>query len=274
MTFPAWIDSIGGIRVERMEGPRPGGQAYLYLKLSTDTARVIWHTTEGSSVEGAVARLREQFSAPHFVIGPDRIVQMRPLWAQAATVRGDNSNAWQVEVVGFSKTTPWLPEAPTRRPFVALLRFFNDRLGVPLARPDGWKDDCSDIEGVWATEGNSRRRSGRATTFRGHVMHLEWPGNTHWDQGAIRWSDLLEEARDDMTDAERERLATALENSKKAVAIVNAVEDFLEGTPPPDTASIERKRTYKALVEAGSKPKPGAHDHDEKYVAKGTTITL
>lgn len=205
MTFPGWVDVIDGVRVERQEGRRPGGQAY--LRLVDSTRRVIWHTTEGSSVDGAVSTLRSNFSCPHFVVGPDRIVQMRPLWAEAATVRGDNSRAWQVEVVGFSKQGPWQHDAGTRRAVVALLRYFRDRLNVPLARPDGWRDDCSDIDGVWATEGNSRRRSNRAPGFAGHVMHLEWPENTHWDQGAVTWSPLLTEAgEDEMTNEERAKL--------------------------------------------------------------------
>lgn len=194
MSFPGWLSEINGVpRVERQEGRRPGGQAY--LKLVDGTRRVIWHTTEGSSVDGAVSTLRANFSCPHFVVGPGRVVQMRPLWAEAATVRGDNSRAWQVEVVGFSKQAPWMHDDATRRVVVALLSYFRDRLNVPLARPDGWRDDCADIDGIWASEGNSRRRSGRAPSFAGHVMHLDWPDNTHWDQGAVRWTPLLDEAR-------------------------------------------------------------------------------
>jgi len=260
VAFPGWVD-VPGFSVERNEGRRPGGQKFLTLLASTK--RVIWHTTEGSSVDGAVSTLKANFSCPHFVIGNGRIVQMRPLWAEAATVRGDNSRAWQVECVGFSKQQLWLPDEGTRRPMVALLKFFLRELDVPFTRPLGWKDDLSDIEGTLATEGNSRRVSNRAPGFVGHVMHLEWPENTHWDQGAIRWTTLLDSAGqgdDDMTDAEKAQLAKALDLALNSQAALSGVDDFLDGTPPPDTAREARKHMYRALRRAAAQPVPEPPD--------------
>lgn len=253
MTFPGWLDRIGSFNVSRQEGPRPGGQAY--LKLDTETKRVIWHTTEGSSVDGAVARLRENFSCPHFVIGEGQIAQMRPLWAEAATVRGDNSNAWQVEVVGFSQTAPWVPEDPSLQPMLALLGFFRDTFGVPLVRPDGWRDDCADIEGVWATLGNSRRVSGRAPRHVGHVMHLEWPENTHWDQGAVRWSHLFELVEDE--DVTMEQFQAGWQAHRSGV------------TRNPDWPE-HKKFGWNAREEAVENPKLEAHEH-VGYAAKSHT---
>lgn len=269
MTFPGWVDRIGPFDVERQEGRRPGGQAYLKLELGT--RRVIWHTTEGSSVDGAVATLRGNFSAPHFVVGPSRLVQMRPLWAEAATVRGDNSIAWQVEVVGFSQTKPWLPGPDTRKVIVELLGFFERRLSVPLKRPDGWLDDCSDITGTWATEGNSRRLSRRAPNFAGHVMHLEWPGNTHWDQGAITWARLFEEADMGLTDEQREKL--------------NKVYNFLTGLDEvldPDEAinAIGLGRRVGRAVKKAEADEPAPADGitvdaaDARYVRKGERVAI
>lgn len=247
MTFPGWIDQIGPFDVQRMEGPRPGGQAYLELNENT-TKRVIWHTTEGNTVVGAVARLREQFSAPHFVIGEGRIVQMRPLWAQAATVRGDNSRAWQVEVVEHSQTTLWMPQPGSLNPMVALLAFFRDELDVPLRRPDGWHDNGSDIKGVWATEGNSRRVSERALTFVGHVMHLEWPDNTHWDQGAINWTRIFEIVEEDMADERLDHLR-------------DGVRAFWSGVTLNPDWPLFKQFGYNLAERGEERPKTSAHTH-------------
>ena len=69
---------------------------------------------------------------------------------------------------------------------------------------------------------------------------------------------MTEKARRElgMTDAERARLNFAWENAKKAIAIANAVDDFIDGTPPPADSSVERRRAYRALTEAASRPAP------------------
>lgn len=247
MPFPGWVERIGDFDVSKQEGQRPNGQPYLELVPSTQ--RVIWHTTEGSTVDGAVGRLREQFSAPHFVIGENRIVQMRPLWAQAATVRGDNSRAWQVETVGFSKTALWLHTAPTLQPMIALLGFFLD-LGVPLERPTGWQDNGGDIKGVWATEGNSRRTSGRALDFVGHVTHLEWPENTHWDMGAFNWTRIFELVEADMEDPRFDKFVEGVRARRDGIPFSTAWPEY-------------KKFGYKLLDDAIEKPGPGTHAHPE-----------
>lgn len=262
MTFPAWIDRIEDFRVEKREGRRPGGQAY--LRLVNSTRQVIWHTTEGSSVDAAVETLRRNFSCPHFVIGPNRIVQMRPLWAQAATVRGDNSRSWQVEVVGFSKQGLWTPDEPTARAFAALLRFFRGRLDVPFRRPDGWRDDCRDIDGIWATTSNSRRRSRRAPGFAGHVMHLEWPENTHWDQGAIAWSRMFELAKGD-----EDMAVLTTEEQKQLRNFLNELADQLGA---PSARAAARRVAGAVVFTERDTPEPedgiSFSQADERYAVK------
>lgn len=164
---------------------------------------MVLHTTEGSTVDGAVAKLRSDFSAPHFVVGEDRIVQMRPLTAQAATLRDNggafhpNSVGWQVESVGFTKTTLYLLTPETLRPLVAVAAFALGELGVPLLRPDGWRDDLKDITTILATD-NTRRLSRKAVNFKGWVMHLEIPEQQdtwHHDAGAFDFATFFEMVR-------------------------------------------------------------------------------
>lgn len=214
MSF-AWVDQIGPYKVERMEGFRPGKQPYLQLV----TPRVVIdHSTEGDTVNSAVATLRANFSAPHFVPGEDRIVQMRPGWAQAATVHEHNDIAWQVECVGRASQSLHDLTPSTWRPLVALTRWFHEEHGVPYATVAGWRDDLSDITTILATD-NTRRRSRKALSHHGFLMHLDIPDQAptwHWDAGALMFAKLFQEAQeigDDMailTDEEQKQLRNFL----------------------------------------------------------------
>lgn len=185
-----WVDRIGEYNVEKKEGPRPGGQPY--IPLSNPKAFVL-HTTEGNSVDGAVATLRSRFSCPHFVVGENRIVQMRPLDGEGATLVNHNDIGWQVESVGHSSQSLHLLTPATLNPLIALGVFVTQELNVPLARPNQWKDNGSDIDGIWAAN-NSRRKSRTALGFRGWVGHLDVPDQDptwHWDPGAFNYTEFF-----------------------------------------------------------------------------------
>lgn len=192
MVTQGWINQIGAYRVEKKEGPRPGGAAY--LKLRPGTPAFCIHTTEGSTVDGAVSTIRSRFTAPHFVVGQNRIVQMRPLWAQGATVHDWNDRYIQVECVGFSKLAEHQLTPDTWKPLVALTRWLHEQLGIPLRRPDGWADQLP--AGTWANN-NTRRQSRIALTFKGLVGHIDIPDQDpswHWDPGSLDYSALIAEA--------------------------------------------------------------------------------
>jgi hypothetical protein len=97
-------------------------------------------------------------------------------------------------------------------------------------------------------------------------QHFDFAGNPT-DAKAMT-EKARRELGDKMTDVEKAQLAKALEYGKEAHSALNAVEDFLEGTPPPLESTRIRKRTYKALVEAASRPAPGAHVHTATTTAK------
>lgn len=184
-------------KVEKEVGPRSGGRPFLPL---VNPRAMVLHTTEGSTVDGGVATLRSEFFAPHFVVGEDRIVQMRPTTAQGATLRDNggafhpNSVGWQVESVGFAKQKLHLLTPGTLRPLVALAKFAFDELDVPLRRPDGWHDDLRDITTILADD-NTRRQSRTGATFKGWLMHLEIPDQQptwHWDAGAFDFTTFFE----------------------------------------------------------------------------------
>jgi hypothetical protein len=187
-----WVDQIGPYKVQKKEGPRPGGQPY--LKLNANPSFCV-HTTEGSTVEGAVATLRANFSAPHFVVGERTIVQMRPLWAQAATLVSHNERFIQVECVGRADLKEHQLTIGTWAPLVALTRYVNQKLGVPLKRPLGFSDQLP--PGTWAND-NPRRQSGKALQGRVVVGHIDVPDQSptwHWDPGSLDYSALFDQAK-------------------------------------------------------------------------------
>jgi hypothetical protein len=224
-----WVGKIGPYEVERMEGPRPGGQSY--LKLNANPSFCV-HTTEGSTVEGAVNTLRNNCSCPHFVVGEGRIVQMRPLWAQAATLVSHNERFIQVECVGRANLKEHQLTPGTWSPLVALTRFVNQELGVPLKRPLGFADQLP--PGTWAND-NPRRQSGKALQGRVVVGHIDVPDQSptwHWDPGSLDYSALFDQARPP-------RYGVAGKTFKKLGRALRRVRVLIEGGR--DSVTVKRK---------------------------------
>jgi hypothetical protein len=254
-----WLEAIGPFRVTKRESPRPGGQPYLPL---SDPRALIVHTTEGTSVDGAWNTLNQKGAAPHFIVGENRIVQMRPLSAQAATLVTDssagffaNSLGWQVECVGRSlgmvhKLTP-----PSWEPLVALARWFHEQKDVPLRRPAGWLDNCSDITTSLATN-NTRRQSRKALGFRGFLGHLDVPDQDptwHWDPGALNYSALFR--------AVEEEIDVAFGSD-----LIAGSKRFREGKNLPADASPAFAFGYlqeKRIARAAKTPAPAEHSHPD-----------
>lgn len=196
MGTESWLDQIGPFPVERREIPRPGNKPYI-PNLAPDIGML--HTTEGRTVDSAFNTLSQKRIAPTFIIGEDRIIQCRPLNAQASALHepANKSARVQIEMVGFSKQTLWLPERATLEPTIAVLAYCAQELSIPLIVPNDWPDDVSDMKGqIWAT--NNRRRklaaAGDWPKKLGWWMHLEVPlqgPSWHWDCGALRRTEML-----------------------------------------------------------------------------------
>jgi hypothetical protein len=192
-----FVEEIGDFEVERKLIPRPGGSPFLPM---AHPMIGVLHTTEGGTIGGAFNALNSSHSAPHFIVGENRIMQCRPMTAQGAALKTPNGQfpnkfaAVQIEMVGFSKETPWLPPASALNPLLAVLRWAaKSPIDVPLRRPsEGWLDNCSDVPKPWAVTGNKRRQSGIWGREKGWYMHMEVPGNDHWDCGAIKWKEIFD----------------------------------------------------------------------------------
>lgn len=195
-----WIERIGDFEVERAEIKRPGNRPYFN---NSHTRIGVLHTTEGTTVKGAFATLNKKHSAPHFIAGEGRILQCRPITKQGAALRSSdkyNPNtdaACQIEMVGESKQSLWLPPDSSLLPVLAIMRWAaGDPLDVPLTRPvDAWLDDCTDVKLPWAVTTNGRRAAKNIwPKVAGWYMHMEVPVNDHWDCGALRLREMLQMA--------------------------------------------------------------------------------
>lgn len=144
--------------------------------------KLVWHTTEGSSIEGAVGAYRASGSAPHFTIyvsklGVRTLYQHLPI-NRAATALAhpsgpdtNRANAIQVEIVGFAAESGKWSRA-TYFYLYWLARWCNKHFAVPMRSAPGV---------VWS---HPRRLSGQAFfDASGHVGHCHAPGNDHTDPG-------------------------------------------------------------------------------------------
>lgn len=203
-----WLTKIFDFDVERKEIPRKNNKPFIPM---APTGVGVLHTTEGLNVDGAWSTLKAHFSAPHFIVGGNRIIQCRPLGVQAAALLDNASHPnqfayVQIEMCAFTGgdanfakhgMDSWIPIESTLKPLAALMAYCTGNgINIPLRRPSAaWLDDCSDIKTIWATAGNTRRGAGVWPKEKGWYYHLEVPGNNHYDCGAMRCAEIFAMAK-------------------------------------------------------------------------------
>lgn len=153
--------------------------------------KIVYHTTEGSSVDGAVSALRAANAASHFVINPHgkrtELVQLIPLHLAARSLahpsgpETNRANAIQIEIVGFSaEAHDWSDR--TYENLRGLTRWIHRAFGVPLR--------CD----VTFKASGARRLSGSDFfEYEGLIGHQHVPGNDHTDPGDFRVGKILED---------------------------------------------------------------------------------
>jgi hypothetical protein len=145
-------------------------------------AKIVWHTTEGRSADGAVHEFQRRRSWPHFTLNPQtgRLLQHLPMDVAARAlkhppaVETNRAHCIQVELVGFAAEAPGWHEADYAR-IAHLARQIEAATGVPRTAlatfrptqvmhlsPAAW------LQGA------------------GHCGHQHVPGNDHHDPGALR----------------------------------------------------------------------------------------
>src|SRR5271169_4686487 len=134
-----WLERAGRFEVEHI-----GGIPHFNQPVDLDAPRTgVLHTTEGGW-PGSMAVFKQHF-APHFMVGMDisqkrvRIAQLVQVGTIGAALVTHNDHAIvQVEMIGFSKETPWTPDDETLKALAALMAVCKVEYGIPLVHP--WAD--------------------------------------------------------------------------------------------------------------------------------------
>jgi hypothetical protein len=144
--------------------------------------RLVWHTTEGSSLP------QYSGSAPHFTIDPrdGRLWQHIAVNQAAKALRGSSfagiatnlAHAIQVEIIGFAGESDNWPDSHYAR----------------LRNLAAWIEDECDVASTESVTFESRvhpmsRESWRA--YKGHCGHQHIPGQDHWDPGLFKVAKVL-----------------------------------------------------------------------------------
>jgi hypothetical protein len=185
-----WLDQAGKFPIIHIGGIPHFNQAVLL-----DAPRTaVLHTTEGGWA-GSLAIFKKHF-APHFMLGLNadahkvQIAQLVQIGTIGAALKQHNNQAIvQIEMIGFSKEKPWLPDDDTTAALASLMAVCADEYGIPLER--AWQD------GDFGKAGNNpHRSSGNYGKVAGWYGHGDCPSpDTHWDPGNLKWSAILDMAK-------------------------------------------------------------------------------
>lgn len=138
--------------------------------------KIVWHTTEGSTVAGAFGAYKASGAYPHFTLGEDGIAYQHLPLSQYATAlqhigpyETNRANAIQVEIVGFASESGGWSDGRYAE-IAALARHIEDEFNVK--RKAGVSFD------------HPSRLSGSAfVNYEGHCGHVHVPNNSHYDPG-------------------------------------------------------------------------------------------
>ncbi|WP_096456519.1 N-acetylmuramoyl-L-alanine amidase [Mesorhizobium sp. 113-1-2] len=190
LPFKPWLDQAGAFPISHI-----AGIPHYNTPVSPTTPRTgVLHTTEGGWA-GSLAIFRVHY-APHFMLGYDatakevRIAQLVQVGTIGAALKAHNNKALvQIEMIGFSKPTPWLPDDGTVEALASLMAVCFVEYGIPLTRP--WADGDFGKAGP-----NPHRTSGNYGTVAGWYGHGDCPSpDTHWDPGNLEWSKVFAKAQ-------------------------------------------------------------------------------
>ena len=144
-------------------------------------AKIVHHTTEGSTASGAFDAFRANRSTPHFTVDSETIYQhidtdrsAYSLKNLAGGVQTNRDGAIQIEVVGFAH----LPKgSSTLRNVARLCRWIEANHGVPRTWPNGHPKPANGMK----DPGHHNRNATNWNTQSGHYGHCHVPENSHWD---------------------------------------------------------------------------------------------
>ena len=145
--------------------------------------KIVHHTTEGSSAQGAFAAFRANRSDPHFTVDSSKIYQhidtskaARALRNAAGGVQTNRDSAIQIEVVGFAHRPKVMA---TLKNVQKLCNWLEAEHGIPKLWPNGLPKPAVNGRDPGGHNRNAANWDGKG----GHYGHSQVPENTHWDPG-------------------------------------------------------------------------------------------
>lgn len=145
--------------------------------------KIVHHTTEGSTAEGAMTAFAQNRSDPHFTVDASNIFQhidttegARALHNDPGGVQTNRDSAIQIELVGFAH----LPKDSAALTNLArLCRWIEATHGVAKTWPAGLPRPARNGRDPGGHNRNTQIWDGQS----GHFGHCHVPENTHWDPG-------------------------------------------------------------------------------------------
>lgn len=142
--------------------------------------KIVHHTTEGGSAEGAFAAFKSNKSDPHFTVDATKIYQHIDTDTAARSLRNDpggvqtnRDRALQIEVVGFAGKAK---NKATLKNLARLCRWLEETHKVPAVWPAGLPKPSKN-----GKDPGGHLRSTENWAKSGHFGHCHVPENTHWD---------------------------------------------------------------------------------------------
>lgn len=143
--------------------------------------KIVHHTTEGSTAQGALGAFRANRSDPHFTVSSTAIYQhvdtstaARALRHPAGSPQTNRDSAVQIELVGFAGRPK---DRVALHNLARLCRWIEQQHGVARTWPMGAPKPP--VNG--ADPGGHRRDQQVWDTQTGHYGHCHVPNNVHWD---------------------------------------------------------------------------------------------
>lgn len=164
--------------------------------------KLLWHTTEGSTVEGAVGAYTQRRVPPHLTVDPSRgrLTQHVPLDRAAYALHAvDQTGVIQVEIVGFARDTHQWP--------AETLAWLGRNVAAPIMAvcpgidryrvlPTYTAGDRLPGPGVLATASSPIRLNRQQwDAYTGQLGHQHAPQNDHWDPGRLDLAAIAAAAR-------------------------------------------------------------------------------
>lgn len=143
--------------------------------------KIVHHTTEGGTAEGAFAEYRRSRNIPHFTVDDltiyqhaDTGVAVSALKHPAGVSETNRSSAVQIELVGFAGRPK---SGGSLRNMARLCRWIEGVHAVPQEWPNGLPKPPKN----GGDPGGHNRNEENWNTRGGHYGHSHVPGNLHWD---------------------------------------------------------------------------------------------